>query len=129
MHNEWEKDTEYLWGTGLSLGCYVLAIFGLGWSASSLSPHALWIASLVPSAAIACQLWFTFRLLGRLDEYIRAILMKRFIIAGGAAMIVATTWGFLETYSRVQHMPGWLIYPVFWAAFGIATPFVRNTGL
>ena len=38
-----------------------------------------------------------------------------------------SAWGFLETYAGAAHAPGWLIYPLFWAAFGLVTPLVRNS--
>ncbi len=105
------------------------SIIALSWSSEAryLVGPALWAASLAPSAAIAGQLWVTLRYMARVDEFVRAVLAKRFMIAAAIAMVIATTWGFLDTFAHAAHLPGWLIYPLFWGAFGLVTPFIRTS--
>jgi putative oxidoreductase len=122
----WE-DRQARIGSYCSLGLYVVAILALGLASDRLNQPMLIIGSLLPSLAIALQLWFAFKVLDRLDEYLRALLTKRFLIAGGLTMIVSTTWGFLETFARLPHVPCWFVYPLFWAAFGVATPLIRSS--
>ncbi|HEX8232012.1 MAG TPA: hypothetical protein VF559_01525 [Caulobacteraceae bacterium] len=129
MNTEWPADREYVAGTWACFAVYIASIVALSWGADGghIEGPALWAAALVPGAAIAAQLWVTLRQLSRMDEFMRALTAKRFLAAGMIACIVASTWGFLETYARAPHMPGWLIYPLFWGFFGVVTPFIRST--
>lgn len=45
----------------------------------------------------------------------------------GAAMAIASAWGFVESYAHAPHIPGWMIYPLFWLCFAVVSPFVRTT--
>ena len=53
--------------------------------------------------------------------------MPRGVTATGVAFAVFCVWGFAESYADAPHAPGWLIYPLFWAAFGVVSPFVRTS--
>jgi hypothetical protein len=125
----WPADRQYVFGTMGSMGLYVVSILGLSWAIPRglLSGPAMYVAILAPSLAIAIQLWVTMRFLGRVDEFVRGVTTKRFLAAAMLACIVATTWGFFETYANAPHMPGWLIYPLFWGLFGVVTPFIRTS--
>ena len=76
---------------------------------------------------VAGQLWATLSLMRESDEYVRALVAKQFIIAAGLAMALATAWGFGESYAGAYHVPAWMIYPLFWACFGLIAPFVRGS--
>lgn len=86
-----------------------------------------WVLALAVAAPVAGQLWATLALMHDSDEFVRAITAKRFILASGVAMALFSAWGFLESYASAPHVPGWMIYPLFWGAFGIVAPFVRTT--
>ncbi|MFN3522217.1 MAG: hypothetical protein ACK4YQ_08200 [Phenylobacterium sp.] len=86
-----------------------------------------WVLGLAIAAPVAAQIWATLELMRQCDEFVRAVLAKRFIIASGVAMALFSAWGFLESYAQAPHAPGWLIYPLFWAAFGAVTPLVRTS--
>ena len=83
--------------------------------------------ALVVVAPIIGQLWATLRLIEESDEFVRALLSKRVILASGAAIAIASAWGFMESYADAPHVPPWLVYPLFWACFGVISPFVRST--
>ena len=91
------------------------------------STPAAWGLALTVSAPVVGQLWATLALMRDSDEFVRAIVAKQFIIASGLAMAVATIWGFGESYADAPHVPAWMIYPIFWAFFGAAAPFIRNS--
>ena len=40
---------------------------------------------------------------------------------------VPSAWGFVEDYAHAPHVPGYVIYMLFWGAYAIVTPFVRTT--
>lgn len=86
-----------------------------------------WAFGLAVAAPIVGQIWATLALMRDSDEFVRALIAKRFILASGVAMALFSAWGFLESYAHAQHVPGWVIYPLFWACFGVISPFVRTT--
>jgi hypothetical protein len=102
----------------------VAAIAGAFDDRSAPGSYAL---ALAVAAPIAGQIWATLALMRDTDEFVRALMAKRFIIASGAAMALFSAWGFLESYAFAPHIPGWMIYPLFWLAYGAVSPFVRTT--
>ncbi|QQQ17369.1 hypothetical protein JIP62_08335 [Brevundimonas vitis] len=86
---------------------------------------AAWLLALAVSAPVAGQLWATLAMMRDSDEYIRGIFAKQFILAAGLAMAIATAWGFGESFAGAPHVPAWIIYPLFWAMFGLVAMVVR----
>lgn len=91
------------------------------------SPVAAWLLALSVSAPVVGQIWATLALMKESDEFVRALTAKQFILAAGLAMALASVWGFGESYADAPHIPGWIIYPLFWACFGLVAPFVRSS--
>jgi putative oxidoreductase len=85
------------------------------------------LLGLAVAAPVAGHIWATLSLIQQGDEFVRALAAKRFILASGAAMALASAWGFLESYAHAPHVPGWMVYPVFWLCFAAVSPFVRST--
>ena len=86
-----------------------------------------WVLALAVSAPVIGQIWATLSLMNESDEFIRALIARQFILAAGLAMAIASVWGFGESYAGAFHLPAWLIYPLFWACFGVIAPFVRSS--
>ena len=84
-----------------------------------------WALAAVVSAPVLGQIWATLSLMRESDEFVRAVVAKQFILASGIAMAGATLWGFGESFAGAPHVPAWLIYPLFWAAFGAVAPFIK----
>lgn len=84
-----------------------------------------WVLAAAVSAPIAGQIWATLSLMRESDEFVRAVTAKQFIVSAGIAMVGATLWGFGETFAGAPHLPAWLVYPLFWAAYGAVAPFIR----
>ncbi len=103
----------------------VAAIFGA--FDDIASPVAAWALALTVSAPVVGQIWATLSLMRESDEFVRAVIAKQFILAAGAAMAIASVWGFGESYADAYHLPAWIIYPLFWACFGIIAPFVKTS--
>ncbi len=91
------------------------------------SPVAAWALALTVSAPVVGQIWATLSLMRESDEFVRAVVAKQFILASGLAMAVASVWGFGESYADAYHLPAWIIYPLFWACFGLVAPFVKSS--
>ena len=103
----------------------VAAIFGA--FDDIATPVAAWALALTVSAPVAGQIWATLALMRESDEFVQAVMAKQFILASGIAMCLASVWGFGESYADAPHLPAWLIYPLFWGAFGLVSPFVRDS--
>lgn len=103
----------------------VAAIFGA--FDDITSPVAAWGLALTVSAPVIGQIWATLALMRESDEFVRAVVAKQFILASGLAMAVASVWGFGESYAAAPHIPAWIIYPLFWACFGLIAPFVKSS--
>lgn len=59
------------------------------------------------------------------DEFIRAQTTETFIKATGFTLFIATLWGFMENYSAIAHMDFYMIYPMFWACFGLVQAYKK----
>ncbi len=103
----------------------VAAIFGA--FDDITSPVAAWALALTVSAPVIGQIWATLALMNESDEFVRAVTGKQFILAAGVAMAIASVWGFGESYADAPHIPAWIIYPLFWACFGLIAPFVKSS--
>jgi hypothetical protein len=103
----------------------VAAIFGA--FDEIIGKPVAWALALAVAAPVIGQLWATLSLMRESDEYVRAVVAKQFILASGLAMAAATVWGFGESYAGAYHLPAWIIYPLFWACFGVVAPFIHGS--
>jgi hypothetical protein len=103
----------------------VAAIFGA--FDQIIGKPVAWALALAVAAPVGGQIWATLSLMRESDEYVRAMIAKQFIISAGLAMALATVWGFGESYAGAYHLPAWIIYPLFWACFGVVAPFIRTS--
>lgn len=92
-----------------------------------LNSPAGWILAAAVSAPVVGQIWATLSLMRESDEFVRGVTAKQFIVAAGLAMAVAAFWGFGESFAGAPHMQTWLIVPVFWALYGVVSPFIRSS--
>ncbi|MCA3694496.1 hypothetical protein [Aquidulcibacter sp.] len=117
----------YIIRTMVFMGLYVLinagAIAGL---MDGLPAPARWGLTALVSLPIAGQIWATLVMIRDSDEFIGAFLARQFILAAGIAMALFSAWGFAESYAGAAHVPGWMIYPLFWACFALVAPFARK---
>ena len=120
--------TRYVVRTMLFMSVYVAiniaAIAGLFEHLNRAGRAAL---ALIVAVPVACQIWAAIAWMRDSDEFFRAITAKRFILATGLAIAVASAWGFQELYAHAPHISAAMVYPLFWAAFGVVTPFVRSS--
>lgn len=86
-----------------------------------------WAFALAVSAPVIAQIWATLTFMRESDEFVRSVVAKQFIMSAGAAMAIASVWGFGESYAAAYHVPAWFIYPLFWACFGVIAPFVKSS--
>lgn len=108
-------------------GYVAINIAAIAGAFDDLRGPGAWLMGLAVAAPVAGQIWATIALMNEADEFVRALTAKRFIVASGLAMAILSAWGFLESYAHAPHAPGWMIYPLFWAMFGVASPFIRTS--
>jgi hypothetical protein len=105
----------------VSGGCAGVA-FG---KAAGWPPAALMALAAIPAATVARQFWAAYRLIAAQDEFVRALTVKRMVVAAGLSITLATAWSVMEL-TGVPHLPAWLIYPLFWGLYGMVTPLIRD---
>ena len=119
----------YVIRTMAFMGGYVavmLATIGGAFDTIQNTPAA-WALALTVAAPIAGQIWATLSFMRDSDEFVRAVTAKQFIMAAGVAMAAFSAWGFGESFAGAPHAEGWMIYPLFWAVFGVVSPFIRSS--
>lgn len=92
-----------------------------------LSRATAWAFAAMVAFPVAGQIWATLALIRDTDEYVGALMAKRFIVAMGISIALFSAWGFAESYAQAPHAPGWMIYPLFWLVFGVVSPFVNSS--
>ena len=102
----------------------VAAIFG---AFDNATPRGAVGLALTVSAPLAGHIWALLAYMRDSDEFVRGVMAKRFIVGSGLAMALFCAWGFMETYAHMWHAPGWFIYPLFWLAYGVVSPFIRTS--
>ncbi len=112
-----------LWGFFLAS----LALLGWGSGAGRWPVAALAALALVHAASVGLQFALAYRLIARQDEFVRALTAKRMIAAAGLTITIAVLVGLAEQFLGLRHLPMWLVYPLFWGAFGMVTPFIEST--
>ena len=116
----------YVTRTFAFMGAYAAVnIAAITGAFEGLSGPGRWALGAVVAAPVIGQIWATLSLMRESDEFVRAVTAKQFILAAGGAMAVAVFWGFGESFAGAPHLPAWLIYPLFWAAYGVVSPFIR----
>lgn len=103
----------------------VAAIFGV--FDEIIGKPAAWVLAAAVAAPVLGWIWSILSLMRDSDEFVRAVLAKRFVVSAGLAMAIASFWGFGESYAQAPHLPNWLIFPLFWACMGVMTPLIRSS--
>lgn len=93
------------------------------------APSAAAIAiALVPGLAVMGFIWAMGRLLVELDdEYLRLIEIRKFVVATGFMLAVASVWGILELLTTVPRVPVFFAFPVWCLGLFVGTIYNRVT--
>jgi hypothetical protein len=83
--------------------------------------------SLVVAAPVIGHIWSFILWMRDSDEFVRMLTAKRFVLATGVTLGLASAWGFLELYGRMPHISPFFVLPLFWAAYGLMIPLIRTT--
>ncbi len=81
----------------------------------------LWAIAVLPALPILYFVWALGRyLVEETDEYMRYRQVGFGLYATGALLVLATFWGFLETFGVAPHVPGWAAVPVWAICLGLS---------
>ncbi len=124
----WPKDRAYVILSSLNWLLFLAGVSVLTWIEARGAPaYQLWALAVLLAGTVAAQFAAAYRLIAEQDEFVRGITMKRGIAAAGLTLCVAVFWGLAEQFVGVPQVPMWVLYPFFWGAFGIVTPFIRSS--
>lgn len=123
-----ETNRKYLIRAGLFLGAYVaMNVAAITGAFDGMKPRGAWGFSLVVAAPIIGHIWSYLVWMRDSDEFVRLLAAKRFIVATGVTLAIASIWGFMELYAKAPHVSAAMVYPLLWAAFGIVSTFIRTS--
>jgi hypothetical protein len=126
MNPSWPANPRYVIGAMASWALFLAAVAGVAFGkAAGWPPAALMALAAIPAATVARQFWAAYRLIAAQDEFVRALTVKRMVVAAGLSITLATAWSVMEL-TGVPHLPAWLIYPLFWGLYGMVTPLIRD---
>ena len=111
----------YTFGFLAWMALYVVILLGSVWSIRHQHPSGLWldILAVAPALPIGATIVVFHRYIDKVDEYIRAMLVKRFVTATGATLFICTAVGFYENGTDTTVMPLYLVYPCFWMTYAL----------
>lgn len=101
---------------------YSLALFAAVWltQQGGWPTPVLVVIALAPAAAVLGMIWTMARLIvEEQDEYLRANYVRDALFATGLMLALATSWGFLEQFELVPHLPSWWVFPAWAISLGI----------
>lgn len=131
MDDGWPWTRRYVMGSLANWAAFLFAIYLLARAAAGdgLSAPVVWACALALAVSVAAQFVAAYRLIARQDEFVRWITAKRMIAAAGLTITIAVLWGVAEQFLALPDAPLWVVYPFFWGAIGLVTPFIRDSRL
>jgi hypothetical protein len=129
MDDGWPSSRPYVIGSLAMWGLFLLTIALMNWGSSGgrLPFSVLAVIAGLLALSVAGQFVAAYRLIAKQDEYIRALTAKRMIAAAGVTVTAAVLAGVSQQFLGLPQLPMWLVYPFFWGAFGMVTPFISDT--
>jgi hypothetical protein len=130
MEPAWPRSARYVILSSANWLMFLGAVGFLTWGTSGgerLPAAAIATIVAVVGLSVAAQFVAAYRLVAIQDEFVRGITAKRIIAAAGLTITVAVLCGLAQQFLGAPSVPMWVIYPFFWGAFGIVTPFVRDS--
>jgi len=123
-----ETNKKYFIRASLFMGAYVAVnIAAITGAFDGMKPRGSWALSLVVAAPVIGHIWAFLVWMRDSDEFVRTLAAKRFVVASGLTIAIASMWGFMEIYASATHVPAAMVYPLLWAAFALVSLFIRTS--
>jgi putative oxidoreductase len=127
MEVAWPSSARYAILSSANWLAFLAAVAFLTWGGGDLPPAATLAIIGVVVASVVGQFAAAYRLVTAQDEFVRGITAKRVIAAAGLTISIAVLWGLGMQFLGWRAVPMWTVYPFFWGAFGMVTPFIRDS--
>ena len=129
MAENWPSTRLYVVGSILNWLLFLAGLAFLVWAklAGFLTPWLGWPVVILIAASVLGQFVVAYRSIAAMDEFMRALTFKLGIAAAGVTISIAVLWGVASQFLDVPSYPMWVVYPLFWAVFGMLSPFVRTS--
>src|SRR3546814_19897383 len=101
------------------------------WSSDVCSSDlpVLWLIAVLPALPIVYFVWVLYRyLIEETDEYLKMRNVINALFGLGFLLIVATVWGFLESFKVVPHVESWMAVPAWALGLGLGHLWQRTRG-
>ena len=101
---------------------YVAALLAATWVFAHAPPRgapAYAVAVLPALPVLGVFLSLALYLREEADEYQRQLMVRQILVATAGALIVATVYGFLESFVGVPHLPAYWVAVVWFFFFGV----------
>ena len=104
-----------------AMAVFLAASFGIAvlGESDSIGQPTLVAVSLIPIVALMITFWGFWRFTKEIDEYLRAIQIKALLVGLVTILVVATGWGYLETYADASDLELFWFNPIFWIAYSV----------
>jgi hypothetical protein len=112
------------------MAIYVISLFAAKYLISRhlVEGPIVWMLGLVPGLAVASVFYAVAMLImEQKDEFIRMLIVRQTLIGTGAALSIATVWGFLENFGLVAHVDAYWIAVIWMLGFGFGGLINRMT--
>lgn len=121
-------NTQYIVGISVCMALYIAALFGSIELIQHQHPTGplLWFVAVLPALPIGGTIIVFLRYIDQVDEYVRSVVLKRFILATGLMLFICTAWGFMEDNAGLHHFSLYLVYPLWWGLFGAVSAIYRK---
>jgi hypothetical protein len=108
---------------GPAMVLYALVCFAAPWAIERIEatgPTRIAIAA-SPAIPMLAVLWAMARRIGAIDEYLRSIQARALLIGAALTLAFTTLYGFLELLAGAPDFPLFLVLPVFFGCWGLAS--------
>jgi hypothetical protein len=126
--NSLSANARYTIGILVTMSLYAAILAASLWAIRTQHPTGLWLdlLAIAPALPVGGAIVVFHRYIAEVDEYVRAVVVKRFVTATGATLFICTAIGFLENGTGKTLMPLYLVYPTFWVCFAAACAIHRK---
>lgn len=114
----------YVWRVAAAMVGYLATLFLAEYLIDDrgIDGPLAWVVALLPGLCVGAVFWAIARLLiEEKDEYLRSLLVRQTLVATGFTMVIATIYGFLETYRLVPHVDAFYLTVLFFAGLGVGS--------
>ncbi|HVC37814.1 MAG TPA: hypothetical protein VNF46_05370 [Gammaproteobacteria bacterium] len=112
----------YKYHVFMAMGLYIMVLFVCIHYLKTTPPGALRIVlALLPTLPVTWVMWSLFMFLTRADELQRRVHLESLALAAGVTAFLSLTYGFLEDFAGLPHIPAWwtfVVIDIVWGATG-----------